>query len=62
MIHVTLVDVTKTYIYVPVNRNSIDDAKEWCKEVDSPGTFSMGGFGLYFARPEDAVLCKLRWS
>ena len=49
----------ETYVPVPFLTNEM---LEWLLNHNGYGSYSHGGYGIYFTREEDAVLFKLKWS
>lgn len=52
--------LTFDYKYVPVTLT--DEIHEWLRSHDSDGEYTLGGFGVFFTKDEDAVFFKLKFS
>ena len=49
----------ETYVSVPWLTNEM---LEWLQTHEGYGSYSKGGYGIYFTREEDATMFTLRWS
>lgn len=56
-------DIEYTYIVMPsLKFGAHNDLVKWLNDFDSNGTYSIGGFGVYFSNADDATAFALRWS
>lgn len=48
----------ETYVHIPLLTLEM---REWLLNHEGYGSYSHGGWGIYFTREEDATLFALRW-
>lgn len=56
------ISMTTDYIHVPIRVKDVTEVVDWLDEIESDGTYTLGGNGVYFTKEEDANLCMLRWG
>lgn len=65
MRHEATIDFNTDYTYIvtpSLKFGAHYDLIKWLNDFDSDGTYSVGGFGVYFSNADDATAFALRWA